>query len=82
MSLEEKRRFEIQKPLTRGEAVCRQGQRLELCCHKPSNIWNHQKLEVSNSLWREKDPADILILYVTRKGLHSPELRENKFLLF
>ena len=35
-----------------------------------------------NSLWREKDPADILILYVTRKGLHSPELRENKFLLF
>lgn len=29
----------------RGETVSRQGQRMELCCHKPRNTWSHQMLE-------------------------------------
>ena len=63
------------------KAVWRQRQRMEWCCHKPRNVWSHQKLP------EVKDPFPELSQgcgcpSISVLDFQHPELQENTFPLF
>ena len=61
--------------------LCEDRQRMEWCCHKPRNVWSHQKLsEVKDSFLEPSQGCGCPSISVL--DFQHPEPQENTFLLF